>query len=446
MRLTNARLQRIPHAPGVYTFTKRGVPIYIGKAADLRARIAAYTPGKDWKADMVAQATGLTIERTDSELEALLLEANRIAVHRPKYNIANRDQKTFLSILVTTGEEFPQVLPTRSHARTGTYFGPFTSAHAVRETLRTLRKIFPYRCNRKPIAPLPPNPPSPHGGEGGKVLRPCLYFHLGQCAGTCAGRITPEEYRRRVIVPLLRVLTGRAKSARVLLDAEHRRLLDSVLAHTRVLSVTEKYAVDLRELQRVLHLPELPRRIEGYDVSNIHGIEAVGSMVVALDGEPAPSEYKRFKVRTLEGQSNDVGMLREVLTRRLRHHPSVIAREQQRPKQSRPRVFMTGIATPRPGSARNDKEEWPDPDLILIDGGRAQLNAALRAMRSAGVSFPAVALAKREEEIYLPGERAPLRLPGNAPALHLLQRVRDEAHRFAVGYHRLRYRKRILRG
>ncbi|MDO8598845.1 MAG: hypothetical protein Q7S02_01945 [bacterium] len=165
MRLTVERLQRIPHAPGVYIFTKRGVPMYVGKAADLRARLAAYTPGKDWKTNMVVEATGLTIERTASELEALLLEANRITVHRPKYNIANRDQKTFLSILVTTDEEFPQVLPTRSHARAGTYFGPFTSAHAVRETLRTLRKIFPFRCNRKPVSPHPPAPPPKGSGE-----------------------------------------------------------------------------------------------------------------------------------------------------------------------------------------------------------------------------------------------------------------------------------------
>jgi len=419
MQLRPNRLQRIPHEPGVYTFVKRGRPIYIGKAADLRARLAAYTPGKDWKTDMLREATGLRITRTDSELEALLLEANYVKVFRPKYNIANRDQKSFLSILVTD-EEFPQVLPTRSHARAGTYFGPFTSAHAVRETLRALRKIFPFRCKAAP-RPAAEQQSSRAAERRGK---PCLYFHMGLCAGTCAGLITVSEYRRRVINPLLRILNGQAKAARRLLDPEHRRLLDNVLAHTRVLSVTEKYAADLHDLQRVLHLPQLPRRIEGYDISNIHGLEAVGSMVVAIDGEPAPSEYKRFKIKTLEGRSNDVGMLREVLTRRLQHSIRI--------KNDESRIM--------------DRDPWPDPDLILIDGGKAQLNAALRAMRAAGISFPVVALAKRLEEIYLPGERHPLRLPGNSPALHLLQRIRDEAHRFAIWYYRARYRKRILRG
>lgn len=432
MRLTAKRLANIPHAPGVYTFTKRGVPIYVGKAADLRVRLTAYTPGKDWKTDMLREATGLTMEQTASELEALLLEVHRISTLHPTYNIANRDQKTFLSILVTTNEEFPQVLPTRSHASAGTYFGPFTSAYAVRETLRALRKIFPYRCKLKPQA-----------ASSKPQARPCLYFHMGLCAGTCAGRITAREYRRRVIAPLVRILNGQAKSARRLLDEEHRRLLDDVLAHTRILSVTEKYVADLHDLQRVLHLPALPRRIEGYDISNIHGIEAVGSMIVAIDGEPAPSEYKKFKITTLEGQSNDVGMLREVLGRRLQHSRSLRG---SRATEAIPatRVRTRGIAS-LPPVARNDKDIWPNPDLILIDGGKAQLNAALRAMRAAGISFPVVALAKRNEEIYLPGERHPLRLPKNAPALHLLQRVRDEAHRFAIGYHRTRYRKRIFR-
>ncbi|MDO8622597.1 MAG: hypothetical protein Q7R80_05190 [bacterium] len=448
MRLTPQRLQHIPHTPGVYTFTKRGVPIYVGKAADLRARLTAYMPGKVWKTDMLRDATGLRIETTTSELEALLLEVNRIQAFHPKYNIANRDQKSFLSILVTTDEEFPQVLPTRSRARAGTYFGPFTSAYAVRETLRALRKIFPFRCKAVPVSSERRGgvPSPPRGAHGRAPLRPCLYFHLGQCAGTCAGLISATEYRRRVIAPLLRILNGQAKSARRMLDGEHRRLLDDVLAHTRVLSVTEKYAADLHDLQRVLHLPQLPHRIEGYDISNIHGLEAVGSMVVAVDGEPAPSEYKKFKVRTLEGQSNDVGMLREVLTRRLRHVSS--SRAEQRGAERSPGDPDGDFSARSRGSlGRNDageKDAWPDPDLMLIDGGKAQLNAALRSMRATGISFPVVSLAKREEEIYLPGERSPLRLPKNAPALHLLQRVRDEAHRFAIGYHRARYRKRIL--
>ncbi|MBI4142537.1 hypothetical protein HY480_01535 [Candidatus Uhrbacteria bacterium] len=478
MRLTEKRLARIPHQPGVYTFTRRGVAVYVGKAADLRGRLAAYMPGKDWKTEMLREATGLTIEPTDSELEALLLEANRIKALQPKYNISSKSGTSFLSIVITD-EEFPQVLATRTWNPSGTYFGPFTSAHAVRETLRALRKIFPFRCTAQAISPERRGgvPSPPRGAHGRAPLRSCLYFHLGQCAGTCAGLVTAAQYRRRVITPLVRLLKGETTSARRLLDADHRALLDAVLAHTRVLSVTEKYAADLVELQRVLHLPTVPHRIEGYDISNIHGIEAVGSMVVAIDGEPTPSEYRKFKVKGWEGRSNDVGMLKEVLTRRLAHtsssrarvHPFASSQAKRSAVERSPGDWIGDFSTTsRRGrnSGRNDeegKEQWPSPDLVLIDGGKPQLNAVLRVMRRAGIPIAndpdhsqhshgirniriaLLALAKREEEIYLPGQRNPLRLPRNSPALHLLQRVRDEAHRFAIGYHRFRRAKRLFR-
>ncbi|MBI2482998.1 GIY-YIG nuclease family protein [Candidatus Uhrbacteria bacterium] len=410
MEVTPALLAPVPHQPGVYVFTRQGVPLYVGKAADLRGRLAAYAPGNSWKTDMLQEADGFRVHTTDSELEALLLEVNWIKVYRPKYNIVDRDQKSLLYIGITD-EEYPQVLPTRIFAASGTYIGPFVSAYVVRQTLRALRKVFPYRCARMPIA-------ESHKPQA----RPCLYFHMGLCAGTCAGRITPEQYRRRVITPLIRLLEGKTTSARRALDPTHRALLDEVLAHTRVLSVTEKYANDVHELQRVLGLPRPPHRIEGYDISNTQGIEAVGSMVVAIDGEPALSEYRKFKIRSLEGKSNDIGMLTEVLTRRLAHSAT---KKQQ-------------------GEDEAEREEWPMPDLLLIDGGKAQRNAALRVVRRSGLVIPVVSLAKREEEIYLPGASGPLRLSRHAPALHLLQRIRDEAHRFAIGYHRKRRTKRML--
>lgn len=155
MVLSPARLSKIPRSPGVYTFTRRGVSLYVGKAADLRGRLRAYLPDGEWKADMVREATGLRVEQTGSELEALLLEAARISTLQPKYNVEQRSERSFLSILVTTDEDFPQVIPTRSHRRAGTYIGPFTSARAVRETLRVLRKVFPYRCTNKPHTPHP---------------------------------------------------------------------------------------------------------------------------------------------------------------------------------------------------------------------------------------------------------------------------------------------------
>lgn len=466
MQLTAERLQRIPRAPGVYTFTRRGVPLYVGKAADLRARLAAYRPNGVWKTDMMREATGLRIERTASELEALLLEAARISTLQPKYNVEQRTERSYLSILVTTDEDFPQVLPTRSHRRSGTYIGPFTSARAVRDTLRALRKVFPYRCVQRPIVPprTRAQPEFERGGgrvlfaparrtqtsdlgggkrereklEGLSRIRPCLYFHLGLCAGTCAGRVTKVAYRRRVIVPLIRLLRGETHAARRLLDPLHRAMLDRILAETSVLSTIERFELAGRELQRVLGLPHVPHRIEGYDISNLHGQEAVGSMVVAVDGEPDPSAYKRFRIRVGQGKPNDPGMLCEVLTRRLRHLPASSLRG-ARARATGSSLTPTTVSTPR-----DDRDMWPAPDCILVDGGKAQLRAAERAMRARGIAIPIVALAKRNEELYLPGERAPLVLPRHAPALQLLQRVRDEAHRFAIQYHRKRYRKRFL--
>ncbi|MDO8425551.1 MAG: hypothetical protein Q7T01_03490 [bacterium] len=456
MQLTVSQVNAAPRAPGVYTFTRDGVPIYIGKAADVRARLRAYLPGGGWKEGMVEEADVMTVEVTNSEVEALLLEAALIRKHQPKYNVLSRDDKQFLYVLVTTDEDFPQVLPTRSHRRSGTYFGPFTSARAVRETLKALRKVFPYRCSNTPQVPtlrqkdsksgsrsrigtandeLQADTPSssPSGRRGVSIARPCLYYHMGLCAGTCAGMIAKIAYRQQVVAPLVRLLRGETKAARAKLDPAHRAMLDDVLAHAQVLSTVDKYAIDARELQRVLGLPALPHRVEAYDISNIHGQEAVGSMVVAIDGEPDPSEYRKFKIRTLEGQSNDVAMMREVIGRRLAH-TSVLPREE--PPLSPPAAEARGETI---------REEWPLPDLMVIDGGKGQLNAALRAMRDTGVSVPVVGLAKRNEEIYLPGEASPLILPKHSPALHLLQRIRDEAHRFAIGYHRKRYRKRLLR-
>ncbi|MFH1430685.1 MAG: hypothetical protein ABIG71_04175 [Candidatus Uhrbacteria bacterium] len=439
MQIAVSRLQRIPKKPGIYTFTKRGVPIYVGKARDLRARLAAYKPGGDWKAEMLAEATGLRVETTKSELEALLLEAARIRALQPKWNLRQRDDKSFVYICITTDEDFPQVLIVRSFRRAGTYIGPFVSTRAVRETLKALRRVFPYRCNGKPKDPTPSPRPrrtkkhSPSRREGEKVVRACLHYHIGLCAGTCAGVVSKAEYRRRVINPLVKLLQGETTSARRMLDSTHRTLLDQVLEESRVLETSEKYELDLLELQRVLNLVAPPHRIEGYDISNIQGRDAVGSLVVAIDGEMDSSEYKRFRIRTLEGQSNDVGMLREVLERRITHMPI---------------PATTHVRASRLSSRNNkrdgEKSEWPLPDLIVVDGGKPQLNGVVRTLRGAGIHIPIVSLAKRDEEIFLPGERFPLRLPKSSPALHLLQRVRDEAHRFAVDYHRKRRMRRTL--
>jgi excinuclease ABC subunit C len=191
--------------------------------------------------------------------------------------------------------------------------------------------------------------------------------------------------------------------------------LEKVLGHSRMVGVVEKYENDAHELSRLLKIGKPLKRIEGYDISNIYGNEAVGSMVVFKEGEPDKKEYRKFKMK-VEGKPNDFAMMKEMLERRFnRYHQS------------------------------SKKEIWPVPDLVIVDGGKGQLNIATRALKKYNLDIPHISLAKRDEEIFFPGEKTALKLPKAAPALHLVQRVRDEAHRFAVTFHRKRRSKKIRR-
>ncbi len=408
-----ASLKQLPATPGVYQFldAKKTI-IYVGKAANLKSRVGSYfrksADLSPVKQQMVDAVIDIKIITTESEIEALLLEANLIKKLQPYYNVTLRDDKSYIYVKIATEEAWPRVLTTRTIDRSGTYFGPFTSANAVRETLRVLRKFLPYRCNQKPIDPNL-SPKTYH-------LKPraCFWYHLGLCPGTCIGAVSRRTYAE-IVRNIILFFEGRKKelirSMRKDMGYERIAMMENVLAHTRVLSVGEQYASDTRDLARVLGVSAL-HRIEGYDISNIMGREAVGSMVVFLDGEPAKSEYKKFKIKTVHG-ANDVAMLEEVLTRRLQH------------------------------------AEWSLPDLMIIDGGKAQRNAALRVV---GNHISIIAIAKgghggvlaQKEEIYFPGEAKPLKLPNASPALHLVLRIRDEAHRFAIGYHKTLRKKKFF--
>jgi len=193
--------------------------------------------------------------------------------------------------------------------------------------------------------------------------------------------------------------------------------------HTKLVTSQEKFAYDVRELARALHLPAMPHRIEGYDIAHTGGLNATGSLVVFAEGEPLKSAYRKFRMKTVAEKPNDTAMLKEVLSRRL-----------------------TKLDT-------TEAARWKLPDLMVIDGGKAQLNAARSALRSGGVSVPVVAIAKggihgsqlrQKDELYFPGEKKPLVLPKNSPALHIIQRVRDEAHRFALSYHQHLRSKRMV--
>ena len=437
MNLEKVKKLNIPTTPGCYQFfNKQGEIIYIGKAVNLKSRVLSYcqkgsqlTPAKQ---KMITEIEQLKWIEVDSEIEALLLEANLIKKHQPYYNIDLRDDKRFVYIKVSLDDKIPTIAMTRKLDKTGKYFGPFVSAQSVKETLKAIRKIWPY-CTEKKIS-----------------SKPCFYYQIGRCAGICGGVVSRADYLKQVIKPIILFLEGKkntlikdyelriknlekkSKSGKITED-ENKELIKlkyillnikQVLANAQVLSVGEKYSNDVVELAKVLNLAKIPERIEGYDISNIFGQEAVGSMVVFSGGEADKNEYRKFKISVIHSaggyekrKRGDTQMLEEVFTRRFTN-------------------------------------DWPLPDLIIIDGGKAQLGVALRVLKKNNLDIMAIGITKGEglrssiapDKIFFPREAKSLELPLNSPALHLIKRVRDEAHRFAISYHRkLRSKKMFNR-
>jgi len=513
--------------------------LYVGKAANLRHRVGSYF-GAGQKLSlklqrMVARVNDFDFFVTSSEQEALILELNLIKRHRPRYNVRLKDDKTFPYLKIDTSEDWPRAYITRRLEEDGArYFGPFASAKSVRQTLKIIKGIFPFRSCSKAIT--------------GTDLRPCLEYHIRHCLAPCIGAVSKSEYDaviKQVILFLegkqekvVQELESKMEKAAEALDFEKAALIrDQIQAVNRVVEgqriattvrgeqdviafaqdkdqayvqvffirsskligresfvlqgtrseepsqimtsfikqfydstpyipplLLLQYPVEdtkiieswlqskrgskvniqvpcrgnkkqlvkivaenaeqgleqlkikqlatpgsltaaLAEIKRELHLPRLPLRMEGYDISNIQGKAAVGSMVVFDKGKPKPSHYRRFRIKTVSG-ADDYAMLREVLKRRFKR------------------------STDAPNT-------WTIlPDLVLIDGGKGQLNAALSAMSEAGVGFvPTASLAKENEEIFIPLSSQPIILPRSSQGLQLLQRLRDEAHRFALGYH-----------
>jgi excinuclease ABC subunit C len=537
-----------PRSPGVYMMSDaRGKVLYVGKAKDLRARVRNYSvPGGDGRPaipNLMDRVRGIRCIVTATEKEALLLENTLIKRHRPPFNIFFRDDKEYLLLRIDRNEEFPRPELVRRAARDGaTYFGPYSSARGIRETVRELLRLFPLcTCTRRKFA---------------SRTRPCLNYQMGRCLGACADRVTREEYlpvvddavrflrgeyrgllarwktemaalsggmrfeeaakirdrigavsrtlaRQRVVravggdvdavgwhrdgaavtAAVLYVRNGRLSDAHqrhfrwegseeeamasfllqhygegaffpgeILLPfpVADRAALSAALSEragrtiavhvplrgerARLAELAGKNAGEGARMRRereeayerlaermgaLFSLPGPPVRIEGYDISNISGTEAVGSMVAFLGGKPAKKWYRKFSVRGVAGP-NDFAMMEEVVRRRFGH----------------------------------DEDFGGMPDLVLIDGGKGQLSSAAAAMRAAGrEDVPLVSLAKERvrggekvfrERIFLPGRKNPLHLPPDDPVLHLLMRVRDEAHRFAVSFHRVRRSRRVL--
>jgi excinuclease ABC subunit C len=537
----------LPTSPGVYIFRDSGgAVLYVGKAKNIRSRVASYFTcsgdGRPKIAELRGRVRQIDFIATGSETEALVLEANLIKRHRPRFNASLRDDKSYPYVVVTLGDEYPRVFATRSsHDPRHRYFGPFPSAGRVHATLDVLNKTFPFRKCR-----------GPEPGRRSGV--PCLNYHIGRSVAPCVGAVTKEEYDG-IIADVIAFLEGRVdglirereaamreaanamdferaaklrdevsalrhvrdrqqatiasedsfdavgayaegESACVqifavrdgqivnrdsfLLDnygeapaegvalsfipqyygsaavprevlvqsegpeeelatlAEHlsevrgtrvevrrpqrgdkRRILEMAvrnaelgLEHERALEEAKRNQVasTLDALREELALPKIPVRIECYDISNTMGTNSVASMVVFQGGRPAKGEYRRFRIRTVEG-ADDFASMAEVIRRRL----------------ERLRV--------------GDEKFTPAPDLILLDGGKGQLSAVMPVMEEMGVAselpdIPVRSLAKREEEVFEPGRPEPVILERNSPELYLLQRVRDEAHRFANTYHR----------
>lgn len=541
-RLIKELLNRLPHSPGVYLMRdSAGNILYVGKAINLHHRVRSYFSGSSKLSpktvQLVSHIADIDYFIAASEQEALVLELNFIKQYRPRYNVRLKDDKTYPYLKIDTNDEWPRIYRTRRMEQDGgRYFGPFASATSVKDTLRVLQRMFPFRVCKKQLT--------------GTKKRGCLEFYLGHCLAPCTGNVSKTEYDQVIkevtmflegkrdkvirkiktrmnhasesmdyekaaslrdqIQAMEEIIEGERIAATIrgeqdviafvqdgdkafvqVLFVRHNRLTGRegfLLQGTRdeetgpiIASFVKQYysstpqippllllqyniedkqiieewlrdkrggvvriqiprrgikkeLVDiatenarqgwellkikemtaprsldeaLDELMKELKLDGKPVRTEAYDISNIQGTSAVGSMVVFEEGRPKPAHYRRFRIKTVSG-ANDYAMLQEVLERRFKR----IRKDDNKAS-----------------------ETWKIlPDLILIDGGKGQLNAALSVMEKTGLEIPMIGLAKENEEIFLPGKKNPLILPKTSPGLQLLQHLRDEAHRFAISY------------
>jgi len=432
------KARSFPHAPGVYLMKDTaGRVIYVGKAKDLRSRAGSYflkAATEDPRtARLVREIRDVDYLRTESEVDALLAEARLIKDIQPKYNQDLKDDKTFPYLEIRTREDFPRVAVTREpKSRSTRLYGPFASAGGLRGAVQVLQKIFKFRTCTLEIR---------EGDDRWRWFRPCLLASIEQCTAPCAMRISKEEYRKDIRrfqqvlegkrTSLLKEMRGEMEAAAAARRFEEAaRLRDEIRAletldergelETHV--QPEVFPIDpkkgLAGLQKILKLPKRPRTIEGVDVAHLGGMETVAGLVRFIDGLPFKPGYKRYKIRAIgqgpEGASggDDFAAIGEVVARRFQR----LADEGD--------VF---------------------PDVLLVDGGKGQLHAATAAFESLQIAPPLViSLAKRDEELFVPGADEPLRLSRHSYALRLLQYVRDEAHRFAQHYHRILRRRSTL--
>jgi excinuclease ABC subunit C len=404
-------IAKLPDAPGVYLFKDaQGKIIYIGKAKSLKKRVQSYfSRALDAKTQaLVSKIADLEYRLTGSEAQAALLEASLIKANLPQYNIDLKDDKSFPWIRIS-GEDFPFVSIYRRKKRQkdsgALYFGPYTNVGVLRQAVKQMRRIFSFRSCKK----------MPRGA--------CLYYRLKLCPAPCIQKISQAQYKEII------------NQISLFLDSRYEELVSGLSQKMQDLAGEQQYEEaaglrdqisalgafaqspnspqgisELEDLQKLLKLKHLPQRIEAFDISNIFGKEATGSLVSFYRGFPDKDNYRRFRIKTVEG-IDDYKMLREVIRRRY---------------------------------LRKALEKLPLPDLVLIDGGKAHLSVAGREIKKLGLGLPLLSIAKEKENIYSLNNAKPIRLESGRPALNLIRRIRDEAHRFAVSYHHILRRKKII--
>jgi excinuclease ABC subunit C len=396
--------QKLPEKPGIYRFFKEDELLYIGKANSLKHRVSSYLQRvHNYRLDkMLSQIDKIEYVVTDSNVEALILEATEIQVKQPPLNIKLKDDHSFIGVYITK-EEFPRVYPARLSKKNlppGTFYGPYTSARTLREALKIIRKIFGY-CEDPDLR---------------KIKRPCFYYHLGQCPGVCVGLISASEYRQQ-IHHLILFLTGHKKQLLTSLKSKMKEA-----AKSQNFEQAQLYKKQLDALSEIhdarFELPDVgPKlgvdtvRVEGYDISNVSGKYATASMVVMNCYENLcridTNEYRRFNIRSID-EPNDVGMMEEVLIRRLKHL------------------------------------DWPKPNIILVDGGKGHISMAKRILKVFKLTIPVIGMAKgpQRKRTDLAGDTtAVLKLV----SLEDLTKLRDESHRFAIAGYRKIHQKSFLK-
>lgn len=411
--MVEATLKTLPDSPGVYLFyDQAGSLVYVGKATSLKDRVHSYFRGQRTPRpieEMIHEVAKIKWHETASVLEAIILEAIFIKKYQPKYNVLGKDSKSWNYISISK-DSYPKVLTMRQHdidvlrandpvgfKKIGELFGPYPGLN-TKAALNILRRLFHFSTCE------------PH------AKRPCLYYQMGQCLGVCTGEITPVEYRRRVITPLKWFLSGKKRQViktferQMKVASKEERFEDAAMLRNQLRALERIHDVTLlnkdffvEEIKNISELtPGRELRIEGYDISNLGSTDMVGSMVVFNNAGPVKSQYRKFTIKTLSGQS-DVDALAEVLTRRLKH------------------------------------SEWPEPDVLLVDGGRPQVNRAKKVFNDFRITIPLVGIAKgpeRKRNDIILGSKDERFVRWVASHQPLLIRVRDEAHRFAITFNR----------